>query len=283
MTPQRKEQIRAALDEYCTNRGSQNAAANSLQGVSSATITQVLRGNWDNISDAMWRNISKQLGIDDVWQVAELHATTRLNMYYGDAQHYANVHAIVQREGGSKSFSAKLYTETHPNAWLISCSEYFNRKTFLSRVLQAMGKDSSGTANDMMERIIRTVHLTDEPLLMLDETDKLNDQVLSFFITFYNELEDKCGIVMMGTDFLQKRIERGVRLNKRGYKEIYSRIGRRFIDLGLTQAEVNEDIISMSRANGIEDAVKLREIVNKCDGDYRRVKKLVHAFKKQAA
>ncbi|MEZ5017377.1 MAG: AAA family ATPase [Flavipsychrobacter sp.] len=280
MQLERKHQIKEALLDYVGKYDSQNKAANSLNKVSSATITQVLKGNWDEISDEMWRRIAKQIGVDDVWQFVETANTSKkIASYLEDAQRYTNVHAIVHREGGSKSATVKNYAKRNANAWYIACSEYFNRKTFLSKILQAMLRDNSGTVSDMMHNIVTYIEGCDKPVLFIDEADKLSDQVLSFFITFSNELEDKCAIVLLGTNFLEKRIDKGVKLNRRGYKEIYSRIGRRFIEIAITPAQLKEDIKAICIANGISDALTITEITNKCDGDFRRVKKLVHAKK----
>jgi hypothetical protein len=118
----------------------------------------------------------------------------------------------------------------------------------------------------------------ESPLLILDEADKLSDQVLYFFITLYNQLEDHCGIVLIATDHLQKRINRGLKLNRKGYKEIYSRIGRKFVEL---HGVGSTDVAQICMANGINDTKQIKEIYNDCEGDLRRVKRKIHAFKIQ--
>ena len=44
-----KEAIAAKLRTYVDSKESQNAAAKSLRGVSAATVSQILNGNWDLI------------------------------------------------------------------------------------------------------------------------------------------------------------------------------------------------------------------------------------------
>lgn len=279
-----KQHIADALKNYCEQAGSQNKAANTLKNVSAATITQVLGGNWENIGEGMWNRIAKQIGANDSWVYCTgTHTNMRFGFYYGDAQHHAKVHAIIERAGGGKSSSAKKYCEENANAWFIKCAEYMNKKTFLSNILQAMGKDASGNAAEMMGSIIEHINELDEPLIIFDEMDKLSDPVFRLFITFYNELEDNCGIVMLGTDHLRKRIEKGIRLNKTGYQEFFSRIGRRFVYINLTEAEKAEDAAAIIKANGIDNSIDVTHIVNSSDFDMRRVKKLVHAKKQQAA
>ena len=51
MTTEQKQQIADQLRAYCGQKGSQNKAANSLNGVSSATVSKILSGQWDTIAD----------------------------------------------------------------------------------------------------------------------------------------------------------------------------------------------------------------------------------------
>jgi hypothetical protein len=119
----------------------------------------------------------------------------------------------------------------------------------------------------------------ESPIIILDESDKLADNVLLFFITLYNELENHCGIVLMATHFLEKRIKRGVAMEKKGYREIYSRVGLRFIELESTSYS---DVEKICKANGIEDPAIIRTISKDCDGDVRRVRRLIFSNKRAA-
>lgn len=140
-----------------------------------------------------------------------------------------------------------------------------------------MGGNSSGyTVGEMMDEIIKRLKTMENPLIIMDEADKLSDQVLYFFITLYNSLEDSCGIILCATDHLEKRIKKGLRLNKKGYQEIYSRIGRKFIELrGLG----SRDIAMVCQANGITDKQQIKDVIEDSEYDLRRVKRKIHALK----
>ena len=73
LTQNEKVQIQASLKQYVSKYPSQNKAAQSLTGTSSATISSILQGKWENISDEMWRNLASQLGTSTGtdWQVVE--------------------------------------------------------------------------------------------------------------------------------------------------------------------------------------------------------------------
>ena len=275
-----KQQIADRLREYCAQYESQNKAANSLKNVSPATISNMLNGKWDLIKGDMWRNVSAQIGGNDtqVWQMADTSAKRLLNGILTDAQIHSNVFAVIGKAGLCKTSTMEEFAK-RPNAYRLQCSEFWNRKYFLVELLKVMGFDSSGlTIPEMMQEVVKRLKSKKQPLLQLDEFDKVTDQVLYFFITIYNELEDHCGMVLCATDHLRKRIMKGVALNKKGYNEIYSRIGRKFIEL----PDLNyTDVVSVAAANGVEDRKLIKEIWNDCDGDLRRVKRKIHALKNQ--
>ena len=133
---------------------------------------------------------------------------------------------------------------------------------------------------EMMDTATSALKRTESPLIILDEADKLSDSVLYFFITLYNQLEDVCGLVLMATDYLKKRIEKGVRNCKKGYKEIYSRIGRKFICVA---AATIEDVALACTANDLTADREINRIYADCEGDFRRVKRAVWATLKKAA
>ena len=78
-------------------------------------------------------------------------------------------------------------------------------------------------------------------------------------------------------EILQKKIEKGVRLNKKGYEEIYSRIGRNFISVPVIN---DQDIADVCRANGVTDKADIKTVTADADSDLRRVKRKIWAMKK---
>lgn len=276
-----KSAIAEKLRGYVEQKESQNAAAKSLRGVSAATVSQILNGKWELIADDMWRTVANQIGYDArKWTVIETAGYGRMTDVLRDAQEHSLVMAVVGDAGCGKSQAIKAYTEQNRGVMTLSCSEYWNRKEFLSELLQSMGVEAGGnTVADMVRESLRHLKRREGVLIVLDEADKLSDQVLHFFITLYNKLEDTVGIVLCATPYLKKRIERGAMNNRKGYKEIYSRIGRKFIPMPVVNGD---DIRAVCRANGLEDAGVIEKIVDDSDCDLRRVKRLVHAVKQKS-
>ena len=273
-----KQAIAEKLQAYVESKESQNKAAKTLKGVSPATVSQVLNGNWELISEDMWRTIATQIGYDArKWVVVETEGYDSMYEVLSDAQENALVFAVIGDAGCGKSQAIKVYGERNRNTLVLSCSEYWNRKQFLMELLRSLGVDASGcTVVDMVADAVHQLKRREGVLLVLDEADKLSDQILYFFITLYNQLEDHIGIVLCATQHLEKRITRGVRNNRKGYREIYSRIARKFVQMPVVNAS---DIAAVCMANGITDKKTINEIVEDSDCDLRRVKRLVFAAK----
>ena len=264
--------------EYCQVKGGQNRASRTIRGVSAATISQVLNENWEMISDEMWRAIASQVGHDPRgWVVVETRGYRRVYDILQDAQEHAVVFAITGDAGCGKSEAVKSYAASNREVFALSCSEYWNRKHFLLELMQSMGIEAvENTVTGMMNAIVLALKKKERPLVVLDEADKLSDQILYFFISLYNKLEDHAGIVLCATDFLEKRIKKGVRANRKGYKEIFSRVGRKFVPV---QVVNSEDVAAVCIANGVTDPSAINAIIDDCENDLRRVKRKVHAMK----
>ena len=274
MEQKEKELIASRLREYCTAQGGQNKAANTLKGVSAATISKILNGDWDTIAEGMWHNVSKQIGSSaEGWSLVSTSVYDELTELLECAQTDSQVMAIVGSAGCGKSATIRQYASTHDEVTAIVCSEYQNRTSWLSAVMEAMGLDPRGlSVAEKIGQIVRRLKRANKPLLILDEADKMSDQVLYFFVTLYNELEGHCGVVLCATQYLDKRLVRGLRSGRKGYEEVYSRIGRQCIQLSVLSPE---DISLVCVANGITGDRKVRKIADEAECDLRRVRRAV--------
>ncbi|MEB0299584.1 AAA family ATPase [Mucilaginibacter sp. 5C4] len=273
MKEQSKVKIKDLLEKFCEGFTSQAKASKALKDVSPGTISQILNDKWDLIADRMWINIGKQVGFEmGDWKVVETYNYKVIRGFLMDAKAQSRVHAITGGAGWGKDAAVKDFATEVNDVYLINCAEYFNKKYFMMELLKAMGKSVDGTVPMMVERAVTNINKTFRPLVILNEVDKLKDEAFYFIITFYNLCEDKCGIVALATDQLEKRISRGLFLNKKGYQEIFSRFGRRFIEL---KKPSKADVTAICTANGVTNPEHISEIYNSSEGDLRRAKKLI--------
>lgn len=282
LTTEMKEQVRSALIAYRSNYPTLNRAAESLQGVSSATVSQLCNGKYELISDEMFIRIASQIGFAfDSWNLHEGKTFKEITFTLSDAQAYKNVTWIVGDAGCGKTTAAIEYRRTHRNVFYILCSEDMRRSDFVREIAKQVGAPTDTTnLRDMLENAISMISFLGNPLLVFDEGDKLTDSVFNYFISIYNRLEGHSGIIFLSTDYIKRRIDSGIRYNKKGYKEINSRIGRRFFEVSATE---QNDIYAICQANNLTDRADIEEVLKdakRSENDLRRVKRCIHARKR---
>lgn len=252
--------------------------------------------NWKDVSDTMWVRMGNTLGhkfASNIWNMAMTSNVQAMVAHLQTAQEFGMCMGISEKAGSGKTASIKQYQKADKNAsvFVMECDDWGKRQ-FLLELCQSLGIDLKKgflDTNSLGKKVVdffKQKTATCQPLLILDEADKLKAGALRFVITLFNKLEDECGIVLVGTENLRKEIESGRRRAVKGFDEIHSRLGRKFLELiGSSKADVKE----ICHANGIDDAKVIENIFQEVgpvqklhDGKYltviedmRRLKRLV--------
>lgn len=286
LTIEKKNEIRVRLQEYAGRYPSQNKAAASLAGISAATFSALINGKYELISDEMFRRIDAQIGVqrNDEWVLCDTTLFRELSLTMRDAQDYANVAWAISPAGSGKTTTARAYAAANGNVFMVSCSEDMRRGDFIRELARVIGINVSDMSlRAALERVTQYLLTLDRPLLVFDEGDKLPDSVFYYFITIYNRLEGRCGMVFISTHYIRRRMDIGLSYNKKGYDEIHSRICRKFVEL----TPANEyEIAAVARANGLSDDKAVRAVVKDaaaCAFDMRRAKREIHKQRRLAA
>lgn len=283
MNTQQKEKIAALLKTRKDNTGaSLNDLSAQIGGVSSGYLSQILNGKWEAISEDMWGRIGAFVGYtNESWNLVETRNFKMLSSLIKDSMDYSTIYGITGEAGCGKSSTAAHIAATTKGVYHVVCEEHLNKTQFLRKILRTMGRSSSDmSAVEMLDQIQTILNSQTGQVLILDEADKLADNVFIYLVSLANNLEDRCGLIIMATGHLSKRLRMGIEYNRKGYNEIWSRIGRRFINL---EAPSAKDMTAIAKANGITDENQINAIVKDSSEDIRRVKRLVHKFKRQAS
>lgn len=278
LTLEKKDTIRESLRGYCLRYPSKNRASESLKGVSAATVSAILNEKYDSVSDEMWNNIAWQTSMNgDGWQIHGTQSFQELMFNFADAQEFKNVAWVVGDAGCGKTTAAASYRSQHSNVFYILCSEDMHKSDFVRELARQIGLSLEWrNLRELLEQCITYLTELHNPLIIFDEGDKLNDSVFYYFVSIYNRLEFRAGIIFMSTSYIKRRIENGLRYDKKGYREIYSRIGRRFFDL---EPAGDTDVHAICKANGVTEDKDIRTVISdagKSGFDLRRVRKMIH-------
>lgn len=289
MKDEKKEQLYAKIADYCEMYHSRNQAANALD-ISAATLSAILNRKWGKVSDIMWSSIekninhaggSKSLQASDGWKLHKSVAFQELNMTFDEAQNNKQAVWVVGQAGSGKTTAAKAYKVDHRDVFYILCAEDMHKGDFIQELYRAIGAHGQVTSvRDMFEEVITKLNRMEQPILIFDEGDKLSESVFAYFVSIYNRLEGRCGIVFLSTAHIKRRMSTGLAYNKRGYAEIYSRIGRCFFDL--TPA-TDADVAAIAAINGLSLQQDIKKVVadaDRCANDLRRVKETIRRLRR---
>lgn len=276
MENSKKMELRNKLAKYCQRYPSNNMAAASLKNVSAATLSNILTGKWEKISDDMWKRLEAQLTRNEDWQIFATAAYQDVTTYLNYAQDQSSVMWVVAPAGIGKSTAASSYTATHRNVYRLTCATDMTRSDFVRELAAQIGVRTNGMSlRESFNELLRQIVTLDKPLLVFDEADKLADSVMYYFISIYNALEGRCGIVFLSTPAIKKRITNGVMRDKKGYDEIESRICRRYIELTPVSASEIEQICLVNALSDDKAITRVKTDVRAYGNDLRRVKQSV--------
>lgn len=268
MTQHQKIEIVALVEAEKLRLGSFAKVAKKC-GVSEATISQMKRHNWDLIATDMWNRVATALGYrPEGWQVVETTNSRIIWQHLYNAKKESFFVPIAHRAGSGKTASLKGFEVANRDngVFYLSCREW-TKKEFLISLARNFGIDAVSQAMSTDALLMSVVAFFKSrrsrlPLLILDEADKLKGSALRTLIVLYNECEDGLGVVIAGTDHLEKQMRADARHNRKGADELVSRFGRRFVHL---VGSTRQDVQAICKANGIHDASTIRALFNECE------------------
>lgn len=277
LTKYQKRQILEAIDREKSSLGSYNKVATKI-GVATATITNNMRNEdrWELVSDSIWAKAATAVGFTfekQSWNIVDTTNSRMMESVLNLAKSDSMFIAISEKAGSGKSAGIKKFKlEDQTNdVFAIECQEW-TKKQFMLNLSQSLGislkaQDTLSIGNQIVE-FFKERASVGKPLLILDEADKLRPSALRYIIQFYNALEDESGLVICGTDNLEKEIKRGVQKATKGYDEIDSRLGRKFIHLiGITY----DDCVNICTENGVTEPSIISKIWDEAEPKDRLV------------
>ena len=229
-------------------------------GINNGALSTILAGKYGADENKMLGRIAEALNYKETsWNIVPTISNYRqIVSAYNDAREESMWFAISNKAGSGKTGTLQdIYNnDTSGAVTYLQCEEWSARQFVLELVKHTIGPSVLKGAYKSIPLLIADIakyynRLTfDKPALLIDEADKLRPAALRILISLYNKTEDRLGLIMSGTENLEKEIDNGVRLRKKGYDEISSRIGRTFIHL---RGANESDVQAICEANGIQD------------------------------
>ena len=294
MENQEKSNIVSLIKSEKERFGSYNRLSR-VCNVSNATISNMINENWESISDEIWQTVGNVVGYRASWTIAETFNIKQMFSVMNTARSTRSFWAVSHRAGSGKTASIKLFAQLNTQGVYSIQAQEWTQRQFLVALCNKLGIEITGAYKSIAALLELVCDFfvkrnAENPILLIDEADKLKDGAKRMLIPLYNKLEDKLACVIAGTDNLEIEIKRGVRHAKKGFDEIDSRFGRTYFKLA---GATFKDIEMICKANGVSDIVVIKRIFHqagpvnsvqsgvstKIIDDIRPIKNLIRAEK----
>lgn len=284
-----KNKILAAIKTNRANYPSDAKHAASL-GITTSVYSAVKNGQTDRVlSDANWISIARKLGVslrgEIEWKVAKTPTFMFITAQLEACQSSGISAILCDLPNIGKTFTARHYVKTHPNAIYIDCSQVKTKLKLVRKIATEFGVDSKGRYSDVYEDLVYYLGSIDCPLIILDEAGDLQYEAFLELKALWNATERCCAWYMMGADGLKEKINRSIECKKVGYTEMLSRYGDRYSKVTPDDSkERTKFLIEQARIVAklnAPEGIDAGEIARKTGGGLRRVYTEIEKLKRQ--
>ena len=279
ITTEIRNKIAEAIRAARTNYPSDAKHAASL-GVTTSAYSSIKNGQTERVlSDGNWMSIARKLGVNlrggIEWKAAQTETFKYITTQLEFIQERGLSGLLCDLPNIGKTFTARHYVKTHPNAVYIDCSQVKTKLKLVRKIATEFGSNTRGSYSDVYADLVFYLRSIDTPLIILDEAGDLQYEAFLELKALWNATERCCAWYMMGADGLKAKINRSIECNKVGYAEMFSRYGDRYSritpdDGREREAFLKEQARVVAKVNAPE-GTDIGVIVRKSAGGLRRV------------
>lgn len=279
ITTEIRNKIAEAIRAARTNYPSDAKHAASL-GVTTSAYSSIKNGQTERVlSDGNWMSIARKLGVNlrggIEWKAAKTETFKYITTQLEFIQERGLSGLLCDLPNIGKTFTARHYVKTHPNAVYIDCSQVKTKLKLVRKIAAEFGSNTRGSYSDVYADLVFYLRSIEAPLIILDEAGDLQYETFLELKALWNATERCCAWYMMGADGLKAKINRSIECNKVGYAEMFSRYGDRYSritpdDGREREAFLKEQARVVAKVNAPE-GTDIGVIVRKSAGGLRRV------------
>jgi DNA transposition AAA+ family ATPase len=236
LSQETKKAIKAKIQGYLANKNISQNRFSQLSEISTANISNILNDKWEKISDDIWNKADKTADHEDntvvvslqaktQWKTIKAKGLTSIEQVCFDAQENKRMLAVVGETGYGKTTALCFYKKEYPKGcYYVLCDELMNQRQFLQAIADELGVEAGGDKKTVLSTIVAHLLSQPQPLLILDDCGKLNDNCLRLIRLIYDKTVDAVGIVLSGTMYFKNYIDKKVRKDTMGFRELNRRI-----------------------------------------------------------
>jgi hypothetical protein len=272
ITTEFKKQVREALLAIRPNFEGSDGAFAKQWSINGAVFSRIQKGQVDGVlADVHWITIGRELGVgthEKKWNTAKTDVFITIQQDIEFCKEHAKAKIFVDECEIGKTHTAKYLSKTLMNCFYVDGSQAKSKQQFVRRIAKSIGLDQTGSYNDVKENFKYYLRTLTKPLIIIDEAGDLSYEAFLELKEFWNATEGYCGWYMIGADSLKAKIQRGIRNQKVGYRELFSRFSSRYTSVVPqgTQDKLAfyKKLLGDMLEVNVEDKNTIPKIINKC-------------------
>ncbi|MBA9078971.1 AAA family ATPase [Rufibacter quisquiliarum] len=232
MTEQQKIQIAKGIEQYKADKGVSYTQIADLCEVNKGYISHIINGNWnavpvgDNktsaISDKVFLRIKEKLGLET--EVFETENYKDVFTALMDAKLRKEYRIIDGRTGAGKTCAVTHFSQIHPKeTYLVKAANTMTARDFIAAVARTVGVPDHTNRYRMCVAIASKLSRETNPILIIDESEVLNDASLGAVKDIFDEMEFKVGFVLIGANEFVKKLKKKAESGRTPFPQLYSR------------------------------------------------------------
>lgn len=270
-----KERIIATMKTARENFGGSDAKFATSLSINASQLSRIMRGDWEKVlSEEKWITIARVLGVgigtQSDWKTANTPVFQFITAQLEKCQNDCLSALLCDISDIGKTYAAVHYQRNHKNVVYIDCSQVKSKQKLIRKIAKSFGVGSTGKYDEVYEDLVFYLKQLPTPLIILDEAGDLHYEAFLEIKALWNATERACGYYMMGADGLRQKIRRAIDNKKVGYTELFSRFGRKYVQVIPDNADMrerflNETAIGIIKANCAPNADVMKILRNSYD------------------
>jgi hypothetical protein len=273
ITKEFKERVIEALAKDRETYGGNSKEFANRHKINDAVYSRIKNGETENVlKDATWLEIGRKLGVslkEKPWNIVRTEVFVNIEEDVLFCQANAKGLIYVDDCGIGKTVATTYLSRTLPNCFRIDASQAKDTIDFIKVLAREIGVSTDGKRSDIKSKIKYYLKNLENPIVIIDEAGDINPAVVMEIKELWNATEGCCGWYLIGAEAFRVFIERGIKNDKPGFRELFSRFGERY---SKTVPNGKDDKISFYKGlitevleqNMPKNADLLNTIVKKC-------------------
>lgn len=227
-----KKEVLAELMSARQNFDGSDAAFARQYGINVSIFSRIKAGETDKVlAEAQWLQVGRMLGVTlnkRKWNIARTDVFNIIEEDVMFCKNHSKSRMFVDTCGIGKTFTARYLSKTVKNCFYVDASQARTKMEFIKLLARTIGVPDSGYYVSILENIKYYLHVIPQPVIIIDEAGDLDYGAFLETKGLWNATENVCGWYLMGADGFKAKIERGIRRQRVGFREIFSRFSENY-------------------------------------------------------